>query len=366
MTLTEQVTPGRRRTPCSTSRTRASGSRSSPGTTRPPSPPSPSGSAWSWARTPSSTPAHRRGPGGTPGDRREDHRFRPGVAGAEAGTGAGAAAQRPRGRDDRGRRQRRPGAEGRRHRRRDGQRRAGHQGGRPAGAAGRQVLAHAVGAGRGPPGDRQRRAGGQPVRGEERDEPGRDHVRGPVHPAVPVPAPASHPGVGGDDRHPRVLPGARDRTSGGTSPGSCAGCCASRYPPGWSPALWCWCRTCWHATRSVLHRPPNAWCRPRAATSPPTSSAGSRRRRRRWRCCSPRSGSWWCCPGRSGPGRRCWSGRWSRLAALAFITPMGQSFFNFSLTPTTLWSHWRSAPSARWASRSSTAPNRRCGPPPRD
>ena len=25
------------------------------------------------------------------------------------------------------------------------------------------------------------------------------------------------------------------------------------------------------------------------------------------------------------------------IAALAFITPLGQSFFNFSLTPTTLW-----------------------------
>ena len=25
------------------------------------------------------------------------------------------------------------------------------------------------------------------------------------------------------------------------------------------------------------------------------------------------------------------------LAALAFITPLGQSFFNFSLTPATLW-----------------------------
>ena len=98
----------------------------------------------------------------------------------------------------------------------------------------------------------------------------------------------------------------------------------------------------------------------------PTSSAGSRRPRRRSRCCSPRSGFWWCCPGRSGRGRRRWSVRWSAIAALAFITPLGQSFFNFSLTPTTLCGvpRW-SARSARSASRSSTAPNRRCGRPPR-
>ena len=44
---------------------------------------------------------------------------------------------------------------------------------------------------------------------EERDEPGGHHHRRAVHPAVPVPPPAPDAGLGGDDRHSGVLPGAR-------------------------------------------------------------------------------------------------------------------------------------------------------------
>ena len=62
----------------------------------------------------------------------------------------------------------------------------------------------------------------------------------------------------------------------------------------------------------------------------------------------------------------CCVGSMVALAALAFITPLGQSFFNFSLTPATLWTvaGGRRRRRAR-QSRSSTAPNRRCGRPPR-
>ena len=170
-----------RRTRWTSSRRRASTSRSSPATTRRPSPPSPAGSAWTSARQPAvRRPDHRHRRRGAARDRQSRRPSSAGCQpGAEAGAGPGAAGRRPCRGDDRRRRQRRAGAQGRRHRRRHEQRCAGHQGGRPTGPARRQVLAPAVGAGRGPAGDRQRRAGGQPVRRQERDEPDRHrHGRG--------------------------------------------------------------------------------------------------------------------------------------------------------------------------------------------
>ena len=76
---------------------------------------------------------------------------------------ARAAVARPRRRDDGRRRERRARAEGRRHRCRDGQRRAGDAGGRAARAARRQLRDAAGCRRRGPPGHRQHRAGRQPV-----------------------------------------------------------------------------------------------------------------------------------------------------------------------------------------------------------
>ena len=95
-------------------------------------------------------------------------RVRAGHPAPEAGDGAGAAAPRARGGDDRRRRERRARAQGRRHRRRHGQRLGGDPGGGPARAARRPVRAPAAGGRRGPAGDRQHRAGGQPVPGQER------------------------------------------------------------------------------------------------------------------------------------------------------------------------------------------------------
>ena len=88
-------------------------------------------------------PRPARGPRRAGRRPRGAQRVRPGDPAAEAGHGRGAAAPRARGRDDRRRRERRAGAQGRRHRRRDGQRLAGDPGGRAARAARRQVLAPA-------------------------------------------------------------------------------------------------------------------------------------------------------------------------------------------------------------------------------
>ena len=75
---------------------------------------------------------------------------------------------------------------------------------------------------------------------------------------VPVPAATPDPGVGGDHRHPGVLPRARARTSGATSPGSSGGSCASRCRPAryaaWSSSR----RTCW--PHQVFATPTAAQC----------------------------------------------------------------------------------------------------------
>ena len=198
---------------------------------------------------------------------------------------------------------------------------------------------------------------------EERDEPGRDHLGGAVHPAVPVPAPAPDPGLGGDDRHPGVLPGARARTSAATSPGSCRRVLRFAVPAGVVAGVVV--LVSYLLARNAVGAPPASECLVQTEIEQirwPTSSAGSRRPRRRSRCCSPRSGSWWCSPGPFRLWKAVLVGSMVAIAALAFITPLGQSFFNFSLTPTTCGSRWWWARSARSASRSSTAPNPGCAP----
>ncbi len=77
-----------------------------------------------------------RAPGRHP---RGVHHLRPGAAGPEARDGACAAVTRAHRRDDRRRRQRRAGAQGRRHRCRDGVRQRGIPSRRPDCAAGQQV-----------------------------------------------------------------------------------------------------------------------------------------------------------------------------------------------------------------------------------
>ena len=267
-------------------RRRASTSRSSPATTRRPSPRSPAGSASTSPTAGCATP----GPS-VPTSRscarssEQTTVFGRVVAGTEAGARPGAAGRRARRGDDRRRRQRRAGAQGRRHRCRDEQRCAGHEGGRAAGAARRQVLAPAVGARRGPAGDRQRRAGGQPVRRQERDEPDRHrHGRG-VRPAVPVPAAAPDAGVGGDHRHPGVLP--RSRTEQAAVP--------PRVPATGAAVRGAGRRGMRRGgDRVVPVGPPGLpdaaggsvrWCvAGRRCRSNRRRSAGSRRRRRRSRC----------------------------------------------------------------------------------
>ncbi len=91
------------------------------------------------------------------------HHVRPGAPRPEARHGARAAVPRPHRRDDRRRRQRRAGAQGRRHRRRDGCGQPGLARGGPDRVAGQQVRHPALRRRRGPPGDRQHRAGLQPV-----------------------------------------------------------------------------------------------------------------------------------------------------------------------------------------------------------
>ena len=86
---------------------------------------------------------------------------------AEAGDGRRAAVEGPRGRDDRRRRERRARAEGRRHRRGHGLGRRGDARGRAARAARRQVRDAARRRRRRPPGDRQHRALGEPLRHQD-------------------------------------------------------------------------------------------------------------------------------------------------------------------------------------------------------
>ena len=86
---------------------------------------------------------------------------------------------------------------------------AGHQSGRRAGAARRQVRHAARRRGRRPPGDGQHRARRQPLHHEDRVGDPAGRCRGRRAAALPVPAPASddhrHPG----HRHSVLLPGAR-------------------------------------------------------------------------------------------------------------------------------------------------------------
>ncbi len=96
------------------------------------------------------------------------HGVRPGHPRAEARHGGRAAVPRAHRGDDRRRRERRAGAQGRRHRRGHGLGQPGHPRGRPDRAAG-QLLRHAAARrGRGPPGHRQHRAGRQPVPHQDR------------------------------------------------------------------------------------------------------------------------------------------------------------------------------------------------------
>jgi hypothetical protein len=103
----------------------------------------------------------------------------------------------------------RAGAQGRRHRRRDGLRQPGHTGRRPDRAARRPVRHAAVRRRRAPPRHRQRRARRQPVPRQDRllGAARRPH-RGRRLP-VPVPAAAPHPHRRPHDRHPGLLPRAR-------------------------------------------------------------------------------------------------------------------------------------------------------------
>ena len=91
------------------------------------------------------------------------HHVRPGAPRSEARHRARPAIARAHRRDDRRRRQRRAGPQGRRYRRRDGRGQPGVAGGRADRAAGQQVRHTAVCRRRGPAGDRQHRAGRQPV-----------------------------------------------------------------------------------------------------------------------------------------------------------------------------------------------------------
>ena len=132
---------------------------------------------------------------------------RTGAAPPEAGDGAGAAAPGPRRGHDRRRRQRRPRPQGGRHGRGHGVGERRHPQRRPAGAARRLLRLPARGGGRGPAGDRQRRAGGQPVRHQV-------GVRRPAGPrrrvhdaAVPLLPPAPHDHLQPHHRHPGLLPG---------------------------------------------------------------------------------------------------------------------------------------------------------------
>ena len=140
---------------------------------------------------------------------KHDVGVRSGHPAAEARDRRRAASAGSRGRDDGRRRERRAGAEGRRHRHRDGQRRAGNPSSRADRAARRQVRDDAGSRRRRAAGHRQRRAGREPVRDEDglRDA-ARD--RGGCHAlAVSVPAPPPDDRQQPDDRDSRVLPRAR-------------------------------------------------------------------------------------------------------------------------------------------------------------
>ena len=128
---------------------------------------------------------HGRGARAAPG-------VRPGHAAAEAGDGRRAAVEGPRGRDDRRRRERRAGAEGRRHRGRHGFGRGRDPRRRAARAARRQVRDAARRRRRGPAGDRQHRAVGEPVRHQDRLRDAARDRGGDRQLAVPVPAAPPH------------------------------------------------------------------------------------------------------------------------------------------------------------------------------
>ena len=121
--------------------------------------------------------------------RRGERRLRPGHARGQAGAAARAAGPGGGGGHDRRRRERHPRPEGRRPRHRHGRRHAGGEVGVGAGAARQPVLHPAERRGRGPPGDRQHRAGRPAVRDQERlgrgagrSSPGSSRTRYPLRP----------------------------------------------------------------------------------------------------------------------------------------------------------------------------------------
>ena len=148
---------------------------------------------------------------------------------------------------------------------------------------------------RGPAGDRQHRAVGEPVRhqdrlrGAARDRGGRSSAgRYPFLPRHLTIVSTFTIGI------PGLLPRARARTRGATSPASSPRCCASAIPAGIVAAA--------AALVAYAHRAATATTcrRPRGAHH---VGAGAHRGRRSGCSCSR--------PGRSTGGRRCWSRRWS-------------------------------------------------------
>ena len=144
---------------------------------------------------------------------------------------AGAAGRRAHRRDDRRRGERRPRAEGCRHRGRDGLRLRCDPCRRAARLAGLDLRCAALGGRRGPPRPRQHRTHVGPVpdedrlRDADRARDGRRRVRVPVPPAAPDADRRA------DDRHPVVLPGARAEHRAVPSRVRRAGARGSRSPP---------------------------------------------------------------------------------------------------------------------------------------
>ena len=109
---------------------------------------------------------------------------------------------------------------------------------RPVRAARQRLRRVPVGGGRGPAGDRQRRAGRQPVPHQDLlrhgPRPGRRASAGLPFPFIPrhftiISAP--------HHRHPRLLPRPRPQRPAGPARLPRTGCCASPYPPASSPAI---------------------------------------------------------------------------------------------------------------------------------
>ena len=271
---------------------------------------------------------------------RRDHGVRPGEPRAEAGPGPRAAGRRPRRRDDRRRRQRRARPQGRRHRRRDGQRRPGHQGRRAAGPARRQVLAPARACSP-RAGGSSATSSGSPTCSSRRTSMSLIAIVPAAVFSLPVPVPAAppHPGVGGDHRHPGVLPRAGAQHAAATAR------LPAPDPPLRRPRR---CRMRRRRHRVLPAGPPGVPDPDGVAVRGGVAGHGAAGAGAALLAAvhggddlvagRPRSGSSSCWPARSGRGRPALVGRRASLIAVgAFTIPLAQQFFQFSAPAAMVW-----------------------------